>query len=326
MRRITTLLFAAGMTGLLATGCNSDSKTYTDAEYIMFTDTLSTNMVFPDEAYFSVPIASTVACDYDRTFAVEVIDQGSNAIEGYHYRLKSNTITIKAGERTANVEVAGYYDHIQDTDSLGFKLHLLIPDQTRWDLYADNDQTKVVLYKGCNYDLDTFCGWCVVTSMLLYDYPSALDQSYQRLIYTEKHPTEPNTIILRDFLYNGYDVTMKLPDEDPNEPVVEMDEDQVLSDEQTVFGQINADDKILGTVSPYYDSYYNTCQKSVALWLYVYLKNIGTMVGTVGHFYNVLEWVSLEEAVRLKTEENISGARDPRDDPDYPYKHQDDQE
>lgn len=326
MRRITTLLFAAGMTGLLATGCNSDSKTYTDAEYIMFTDTLSTNMVFPDEAYFSVPIASTVACDYDRTFAVEVIDQGSNAIEGYHYRLKSNTITIKAGERTANVEVAGYYDHIQDTDSLGFKLHLLIPDQTRWDLYADNDQTKVVLYKGCNYDLDTFCGWCVVTSMLLYDYPSALDQSYQRLIYTEKHPTEPNTIILRDFLYNGYDVTMKLPDEDPNEPVVEMDEDQVLSDEQTVFGQINADDKILGTVSPYYDSYYNTCQKSVALWLYVYLKNIGTMVGTVGHFYNVLEWVSLEEAVRLKTEENISGARDPRDDPDYPYKDQDDQE
>lgn len=326
MRRITTLLFAAGMTGLLATGCNSDSKTYTDAEYIMFTDTLSTNMVFPDEAYFSVPIASTVACDYDRTFAVEVIDQGSNAIEGYHYRLKSNTITIKAGERTANVEVAGYYDHIQDTDSLGFKLHLLIPDQTRWNLYADNDQTKVVLYKGCNYDLDTFCGWCVVTSMLLYDYPSALDQNYQRLIYTEKHPTEPNTIILHDFLYNGYDVTMKLPDEDPNETVVEMDEDQVLSDEQTVFGQINADNKILGTVSPYYDSYYNTCQKSVALWLYVYLKNIGTMVGTVGHYYNVLEWVSLEEAVRLKTEENMSGARDPRDDPDYPYKDQDDQE
>ena len=79
---------------------------------------------------------------------------------------------------------------------------------------------------------------------------------------------------------------MKLTEQDPNEPVVEMDEDQVLSDEQTVFGQINADDKILGTVSPYYDSYYNTCQKSVALWLYVYLKNIGTMVGTVGHYYN----------------------------------------
>ena len=125
-----------------------------------------------------IPVASTVACDYDRTFAVEVIDQGSNAIEGYHYRLKSNTITIPAGERTANVEVAGIYDHIQDTDSLGFKLHLVVPDQVRWTgLYAESDYTKVVLYKGCDYDLDTpSSGWCVVTSLLLYDYPSALDQ------------------------------------------------------------------------------------------------------------------------------------------------------
>ena len=115
---------------------------------------------------------------------------------------------------------------------------------------------------------------------------------------------------------------MRLSNDTPDDTAVEMDEDQVLSDEQTVFGQINANDKILGTVSPYYDSYYNTCQKSVALWLYVYLKNIGTMVGAVGNYYNVLEWVSLEEAVRLKTEENMSGARDPRDDPDYPRKDQ----
>ena len=46
------------------------------------------------------------------------------------------------------------------------------------------------------------------------------------------------------------------------------------------------------------------------------------MVGTVGHYYNVLEWVSLEEAVRLKIENNMSGARDPRDDPDYPRNNQ----
>lgn len=319
MRRITVILCTAALGGLLATGCNADKKTYSDAEYIMFADTMSTYRVFPDEASFSVPVTSTVACDYDRTFAVEAIDQGSNAIDGYHYRILSNTITIKAGERTANVEIAGCYDHIQDTDSLGFKLHLVMPDQLRWtSLYPESDYTKVVLYKGCNYDLDTFSGWCVVTSLLLYDYPSALDTNYQRLIYTEKHPTEPNTIVLHDFLYNGYDVTMRLTNDDPNNPIIEMDEDQVLSDEQTVFGQINGDDKILGTVSPYYDSYYNTCQKSISAWLYVYIKNVGTMVGAVGHYYNTLEWVSLEEAVRLKTEENMSGARDPREDPNYP--------
>lgn len=312
MRRITALLLAAGFTGILATGCNSEKNTYSGGEYIMFADTMSTNLVFADEGYFNIPIASTVACDYDRTIGVEIIDKGSTAIEGYHYRLRSNTITIKAGERTANVEVAGYYDHIQNTDSLGFILKLVMPDQLAWnDVYSGYDTSKVILYKGCPYQEDTFTGWCVVTSMLLYDYPSALDTSYQRLILTEKHPTEPNTIILHDFLYDGYDVTMRLNTDDLSEPIVEMDEDQVLSDEQTVFGQINADNKILGTVSPYYDSYYNTCQRSVAIWLYVYLKDLGTMVGNVGHFYNILEWVSLEEAIRLKKEENISGARIP---------------
>lgn len=313
MRRITAFLLATGAAGILATGCNSEGKTYSDAEYIMFADTLSTNLVFQDEEYFTVPITSTTACDYDRTIGVEVIDQGSTAIEGYHYRLRSNTITIKAGERTANVEVAGNYDHIQDTDSLGFILKLVMPEQLKWNnIYADFDQTKVVLYKGCPFDPETFTGWCVVTSLLLYDYPSALDTSYQRLILTEKHPTEPNTIILHDFLYDGYDVTMRFNTDDPAEPLIEMDEDQMLSDEQTVFGQINADDKILGTVSPYNNSYYNTCQRYVTLWLYVYLKNMGTMVGTVGDYYNILEWVSLEEAIRLKEEENMSGPRIPQ--------------
>lgn len=314
MRRITAMLFATAAALLSAVGCDSGKTTYSDAEYIMFTDTLSTGMVFPDEEYFTVPVASTVACDYDRTIGVEVIDRGSNAIEGYHYRLRSNTVTIKAGERTANVEVAGIYDHIEATDSLGFTLRLVMPEQVKWDdLYEGYDQTDVVFYKGCRCEDDTFTGWCVVTSMLLYSYPSALDTNYQRLILTEKHPTEPNTIILHDFLYDGYDVTMRLNMEDPEDPAVEMDEDQVLSDEQTVFGQINADDRILGTVSPNNYSYYNTCQRFAAIWLYVYLKDMDTMVGTVGDYYNILEWVSLEEAVRLKQEENISGARDPRD-------------
>ena len=312
MKRITTLLLAAGFAGILATGCNSERTTYSGGEYIMFADTMSTNMVFADGGYFNVPIASTVACDYDRTIGVEIIDQGSSAIEGYHYRLRSNTVTIKAGERTANVEVAGYYDHIQDTDSLGFILKLVMPEQLEWKgLYSDYNTSKVILYKGCPYEEDTFTGWCVVTSLMLYEYPSALDTNYQRLILTEKYPTEPNTIILHDFLYDGYDVTMRLNTDDPAEPLVEMDEDQVLSDEQMVFGQINADNKILGTVSPYYVSYYNTCQRFAAIWLYVYLKDLGTMVGNVGNFYNILEWVSLEEAIRLKKEENMSGARIP---------------
>ena len=103
MKRIITVLFATGLLAALATGCKEEYKTYSDAEYVLFADTLATYAVLQDQDYFSVPVSSTVACDYDRTFGVEIIDQGSNAVEGKHYRLLSNTITIKAGSRKADV-------------------------------------------------------------------------------------------------------------------------------------------------------------------------------------------------------------------------------
>jgi hypothetical protein len=81
-----------------------------------------------------------------------------------------------------------------------------------------------------------------------------------------------------------------------------MDKDQVLSDEASVFGQILGDNHILGDDSPYYTSYFNSCQRFAVLWLHVYVEDLGTPIGTVGNFYNVLEWVSDEEAERLKRE------------------------
>jgi hypothetical protein len=37
----------------------------------------------------------------------------------------------------------------------------------------------------------------------------------------------------------------------------------------------------------------------------VYVENLGVSVGTIGHFYNVLEWISDEEAERLQREEGM---------------------
>ena len=156
---------------------------------------------------------------------MEIIDQGSNAVEGKHYRLLSNTITIKAGSRKADVQVRGLYDNIEDTDSLGFILKLVMPEQLKWDLY--HDRTKVVMQKSCPYDINEFTGWCVVTSTFLNSYPGVENKSIQRLIRTEKHPTEENMIILHDWLFSGYDVTIRLDPGDPIEPLVTMDKNQV---------------------------------------------------------------------------------------------------
>ena len=70
------------MTACLAmTGCHERYVTYSDAEYVMFADTLATYPVQQDVEWISIPVVSTVTRDYDRTIGVEIIDKGSNAIE-----------------------------------------------------------------------------------------------------------------------------------------------------------------------------------------------------------------------------------------------------
>ncbi len=310
MIRITRVLFATALLTAALAGCKEQHTTYSDAEYVMFADTMSVNMILQDQEYFEVPIASTTACDYDRNFGIEIIDREHDAVEGRDYRLLDNTVTIKAGERAASVRIRADYDRMNSSDTLQVALRLVMPEQLVWDLYGDRTNVKMV--KSCPFSLDDFIcagsdgtGWCMVTSTFIYNFPGVDNNSYQRLIRTEKHPTEPNTLILRNWLYDGYDVTMRFDPEDPARPFVSMDRDQVLSDEQSVFGQINGDDKILVTSSPNRLSYFNACDHFVSLWILVYVENLGEPVGNVGTFYNVMEWVTEEEAERLQREEGM---------------------
>ena len=279
MNRLPIYLIVA----LALLSCKEQYTTYSDAEYVMFADSISTNMVQRDNSRFKVAVASTVARSYDRTFGVEIVDAGSNAVEGKHYRLLTSSVTIPAGELAADVEVEGIYDNIEATDSLGFKLRLVMAEQLKWDLYKDSDMTKVVMYKSCPFDRNTFTGYAVLTSLLLRDYPGE-NMSYQKVIYTEPHPTEEDMIVLHDCFYNGYDITLTLHGGNAAEPKVTMESDQVLSDEASVFGQILGDNHILGESSPYYASYFNSCQRFVVLWLHVYVEDLGTPIGTVGNF------------------------------------------
>ena len=290
-----TVLFAAAS---VLSGCHERYVTYSDKEYVMFADTLATYPVQQDVEWFSIPVVSTVVKDYDRTFGVEVIDKGNNAIENGHYRLESNTVTIKAGENRADVKVHGYYDNIEATDSLGFELQLVMNQELVMPLYGKG--TKAVLMKSCPFDINNFTGYCVLTSMFLYNYSAT--GVYQKLVYTEKHPTQDNMIICHNWINNGYDVTMTFNADDPMKPLVTMDRDQVASDEGSFFGTAHGDNKILVTNSSYYDSIFYPCGSYLYIWTEMYVENMGQTVGTVGHFYNIMEWVSDEEAERLMRE------------------------
>jgi len=142
MKNILKYIHVISLSVLLFCGCRERYVTYSDAEYVMFADTVAVYPVRKDVEYFSIPVVSTVTRDYDRTFGVEIIDKGNNAIENYHYRLQSNTITIKAGETRTDVLVHGYYDNIGATDSLGFQLQLVMKDELEMPLYGR--QTRAV--------------------------------------------------------------------------------------------------------------------------------------------------------------------------------------
>lgn len=301
MKQIIRYVTLALLSAAALCSCKERYVTYSDAEYVMFADTLATYPVQKDVEYFSIPVVSTVVKDYDRTFGVEIIDKGSNAVENLHYRLKSNTITIKAGENRADVLVHGYYDNIEATDSLGFTLQLVMADELEMPLYGK--QAKAVLMKSCPFDINNFTGYCVLTSMFLYQY--SVTGMYQRLVYTEKHPTEENMIICRNWINDGYDVTMTFNTEDIMKPYVTMEQGQVASDEGSFFGIAHGDDKILVAGSSLYDSIFYPCGNYLYIWTEMYVENLGEPVGTVGHFYNIMEWISDEEAERLRKEEGM---------------------
>lgn len=276
--------------------CQERYVTYNDAEYVMFADTLAVYPIMEHDQTFTIPVVSTVTRNYDRTFGVEVIDATSNAIERKHYSLESNTVTIKAGQRRADVVVRGHFDSFEPEDSLGFTLSLVMNDALEMPLYGR--QTKAVFMKTGPFDIEKFTGYCVLSSMFLQDY--SLNGSYNRLVYTEKHPTMKNTIICRGWIKDGYDVTMTFDDSDPLLPLVTMEKKQVASDQGSFFGTVYGEwgDKLLVTSSNLAQSIFYPLGGYLYLWSEISVEEFGV----VGHFYNVMQWVSDEEAERIKRE------------------------
>lgn len=214
---MVALAILAALAGLA--GCDQDKVLYSGRNYLMFSDTLYHYAVQESNEKFEVPVSATRRADYDRTFAVEVVDKESNAVEGKHYRILSNTVTIKAGETAANVEIEGVYENIGISDSLGFALRLIIPETEQWHKYGT--ETKVVMQKVCPFDINAFTGYCKVTSSLFNTY---MTNTTLRLITSEVVEGEENTIVLHGLYFDGYDTKLKFNYDDLLEPSIEMEE------------------------------------------------------------------------------------------------------
>ena len=288
----------AAVAALIAfSGCDQDKVLYNGSSYLMFSDTLYTYAVQETNEIFNVPVSATVPADYDRTFGVEVIDKESNAVEGKHYKILSNTVTIKAGEMSTDVKVQGLYKNIGITDSLGFALRLVIPDTEQWSLYKN--EAKVVMQKICPFDIKNFKGYCKVTSSYLSSdyYPKKVDL---RLVTSDIVEGKENTIVVHDLYFDGYDMEIKFNRKDVLEPLVEMEE-QICGSTGEAFNTIHGDGKLRLNQPTAYTSFYSTNENFILQYVTMSVNNKdGSYYGTVGTFVNVLEWISEAEAEKLK--------------------------
>ena len=295
MKQIFKYIAMSFVAAMALNACQERYVTYDGAEYVMFADTLAVYPVMEGADQFSIPVVSTVTRDYDRTFGVEVLDKLSNAIERKHYSLESNTITIKAGETRTDVKVRGHYNNIGEADSLGFALQLVMNDELEMPLYGK--QTKAVLMKTGKFDRSKFTGYCVLSSMFLQNYSQ--NGEYNRLIYTEPHPTLKNTVICRNWIKDGYDVELTFNDEDPLMPIVTMAR-TVAGDQGSFFGTSYGQwgDKLYVRSSNLAQSIFYP----LGGYLYIWTEFSVDEYGIVGNFYNVMQWVTDEEAERIMRE------------------------
>jgi hypothetical protein len=254
--------------------------------------------------YANKEIAEFMGIPSENIFVSEIgkvleIDKSSAGFNG----------TIPAGKVSANIEVEGLYDNIEPTDSLGFTLQLVMPEALKWDLYPESNRTKVVMFKSCPFDINEWGGteqdprYCLLTSQLLLEYPGT-NTSYSRLVRCYKHKSLENTIVMDDLFYDGYDVNLTFDTKDPSKPLLILEDGQVIGDEYAVFGIAWGDGKILAQTTPATSapSTFNSCQKFASLYVRVYVNDFSTLVGYVGDFYNILEWLSKEEAEDLMKE------------------------
>ena len=278
------------------TNCEEQHTLYQGDEYIMFADTLTVLGVENSDEVFDITIAATTVSDKDRTVAVEVIDKHSNAIEGIHYAIESNTVTIKAGELTGSLRIKGIAENLSVDYDPEVMLHLIADDKYHWDLYG-GDTTRVVLRKVCPFDINAFSGYAMITSTFLYNYVG----SYNRLIETVVDPTEENTIIMKDFYYDGYDVKLRFTADDPLNPLIEMD-DQPLVTTGEAFGTIYGDGMLHIYQPTNYISYYSACEKFIYQYITLWVPGMAAGTNTVGTFIHAIEWISDDEARILQNQ------------------------
>ena len=276
---------------VVLTACKSDYTVSVNPDIIMFSAKEYTLGVVDNEEWFEIPVSATKVVDYDRNVGVEVLWSESSAIEGLHYVVESNTLTIPAGKLTTALRIRGIAENIAVNEELTICLNLVLEEKNISKLYSTRSDVK--LQRCCKFDINNFIGYAKITSTWTMQYMN----SDACLVVTERG-TKKNSIVIKNMFYDGYDIEVEFDDSNPLEPRVIMPDAQVVGVTGEAFGTIYGDGKLLMSEPTGYTSYFGACENFMVLYSMMYVEN----VGTVGVYVNIFEWITKDEYDRLMRE------------------------
>ncbi len=276
---------------LALTACRANYTVDANSNIVMFSSESYTLGVIDSEEWLEIPISATEAVNYDRNIGVEVIWSESSAIEGLHYVVESNTLTIPKGKLTTAFRIRGLVENIAIGEELTISLNLVLDEDNISDLY--DTHCEVNLQRCCKFDINNFVGDAKITSTWTMQYMNSDACLVETVLGNEK-----NSIVVKNMFYEGYDIEIKFDDSNPLEPRVILPEVQVLGSTGEAFGTIYGDGKLLMSEPMGYTSYFGACENFMVLYTMMYVDN----VGTVGTFVNIFEWISEDEAERIRRE------------------------
>lgn len=278
MKKLNIYFLSTLMLLLLAfTGCSEEKTLYSGNEYVMFADTLHYMPVTPNVGKtFEIVVSTTQKVNYDRSYGVELVVNKSNAIEGRHFELLSNNVTIKAGELTGSILVKGIYDDIIYGEELIFTLRLLTSKEDVWDLYGK--ETKVSLIKCPKFSIDDYTG-----NLKLYaSFPFSNENV---TFYVKSEKLNDSILLIKQPFSDKYDLKVRFSD-NKNNPF----EDGVSVNEQIAFSDVTYGRVFTKTVTSN-PSYYITEARS----LFLYMDMFVTEVGSFGIHRYIFKWVPQSE-------------------------------
>lgn len=285
MKRIIIGLAAAVASAGVLPSCEQNHINYEGPAYVMFADTLSVCPAVETGDVFPVMIASLQKCDYDRTYAIEVDAQNSDAVYNWHYTLDEQTATIPAGQTAVAIHIRPLYDNLSEDQNPVLTLRLVSQFNDAWS--TEGSTTKVELRKIKPFDIHEFEGYCRLTSTFFIDF----GHPFQRVFTCEVVEDEENTLIMRDLYFDNYDIKVRFDVSDPLTPKMELVEEQVIADTRDAFQALHGDNLILASDAPGYIQRVNLWKRTAEMR---YLLRVDK-VGAVGVFRNLFTWLEDHE-------------------------------